>query len=385
MLIASLIVSAILLAVTNAAAGTDGRRAGLGGAVALVALVLFFMAQSLVLTANALALLIAAVVCACLRPRPAWFLKASLLATGFVYAVAGAFVCMDIRENLAAREQFPYESLASRLFYESPGRLTAPEPKASPARLDETEREIDHSDYFGLVRTITLRHIHAGVVEQFINSPGFGVARQFRAPNRYFLPAPHSEPIVQPAVASSRRRQPIADAGAAGDGSLVRGLPEAPPKDSLLHMHDHGVADFVNPRGFGDARDRDHVAGFQEHLFRETPEPRAPAVQDRAWQVARLDLVSLLKFDEPCAYVSEHLPRMDELRGAPTRPLDAFEKESLTKLQAGEDLAVEAKPDRIRMVGAVRALKQCLACHEARRGDLLGAFSYVLRPDAGEP
>ena len=32
-----------------------------------------------------------------------------------------------------------------------------------------------------------------------------------------------------------------------------------------------------------------------------------------------------------------------------------------------------------RMFGALRATKQCLKCHDAARGDLLGAFSYTLR------
>jgi hypothetical protein len=30
------------------------------------------------------------------------------------------------------------------------------------------------------------------------------------------------------------------------------------------------------------------------------------------------------------------------------------------------------------MFGAVRAAKQCLKCHFVQRGELLGAFSYVL-------
>ena len=31
-----------------------------------------------------------------------------------------------------------------------------------------------------------------------------------------------------------------------------------------------------------------------------------------------------------------------------------------------------------RMLGSLRAAKQCLDCHTASRGDLLGAFSYAL-------
>jgi hypothetical protein len=63
-------------------------------------------------------------------------------------------------------------------------------------------------------------------------------------------------------------------------------------------------------------RDRDHVAGFRPHQFRRLPD--AP----KRWQVERLELISLLKHDRPVAYFSNNLPKMDELRDAPTRPLD---------------------------------------------------------------
>jgi hypothetical protein len=81
------------------------------------------------------------------------------------------------------------------------------------------------------------------------------------------------------------------------------------------------------------------------------------------------------------AYLSKNLPRMDELRNAPTRSLDAFESESLKALQTGEDLQVRHGKNEIRMLGSIRAAKQCLQCHEVERGDLLGAFSYKLKPE----
>jgi hypothetical protein len=37
--------------------------------------------------------------------------------------------------------------------------------------------------------------------------------------------------------------------------------------------------------------------------------------------------------------------------------------------------------DRIRMVGSVRAAKDCLDCHSVDRGHLLGAFTYELVPE----
>ena len=94
----------------------------------------------------------------------------------------------------------------------------------------------------------------------------------------------------------------------------------------------------------------------------------------------RLELVSLLKFDEPRVYVLDHLPRMDQLshNNAPTRPLNSFESEALQKLRADEDIVVSFQETKYRMLGSLRAAKKCLDCHSVQRGDLLGAFSYDL-------
>ena len=96
-----------------------------------------------------------------------------------------------------------------------------------------------------------------------------------------------------------------------------------------------------------------------------------------------LDLVSVLKFEAPAVYLTESLPRMDELRDAPTRPLDAFEQEALAALRRGEDLMAQETSDRMRMLGSLRAAKQCVGCHNAEHGELLGAFTYKLtrQPD----
>ena len=96
-------------------------------------------------------------------------------------------------------------------------------------------------------------------------------------------------------------------------------------------------------------------------------------------------MVSLLKHDEPVTYVSNHLPRMDELRDAPTRPLSSFETNALACLRKGQDLQVESTADRIQVLGSIRAIRQCLACHEGQRGDLLGAFSYNLIRERNGP
>jgi hypothetical protein len=138
-------------------------------------------------------------------------------------------------------------------------------------------------------------------------------------------------------------------------------------------MHQGSVLDFANPAGFGLMKEGRLVAGFQAHGLSRVPQPA------ERWAVARVDLVGLLLHDEPLAYASESLPRMDELREAPTRPLDGFETSALEKLRRGEDLVLAAAGGRARMLGALRSAGQCVRCHGGGRGDLLGAFSYMLR------
>lgn len=70
---------------------------------------------------------------------------------------------------------------------------------------------------------------------------------------------------------------------------------------------------------------------------------------------------------------------MDDLENTPQRSLDFFESAGLQKLQSGKDLFVRNEKETIRMLGAVRAQKQCLSCHDVAVGRLLGAFSYTLR------
>jgi hypothetical protein len=159
----------------------------------------------------------------------------------------------------------------------------------------------------------------------------------------------------------------------------------------LATFHDNGRFDFLDPAGFGHVKDREHVAGFVSHQFRQMPDlrqqrgPTAPETETETerWALRRLELVSLLKHDRPAVYVSDHLPRMDDLKKSRTRPLSEFEARALQAVRAGEDLVAEATTRRIEMMGSLRATKQCLDCHHAHRGDLLGAFSYELQRDPG--
>jgi hypothetical protein len=152
-----------------------------------------------------------------------------------------------------------------------------------------------------------------------------------------------------------------------------------PGEESLRGLHEDGFLDFVNPKGFGVVWDRQRARGFQVHHFRKMPGLAEPSAAKERWKVQRLELMSLLAHAGPAVYISDHLPRMDELRDAATRPLSSFETTALWALRSGSDLRLGCSADQIQMLGSIRALKQCMTCHAVERGELLGAFSYTLR------
>jgi hypothetical protein len=145
-----------------------------------------------------------------------------------------------------------------------------------------------------------------------------------------------------------------------------------PTDDENLHaFHLDSLLNFVNPRGFGWVKSRAEVAGFQAHHFRSVP-------KSERWRVESIELVGLLLHQKPVVYVTASLPRMEELRAASTRALDAFEAVGLAELKKGEGLFVSESKAGLRLLGSIRATEHCTACHGGDGGELLGAFSYAL-------
>jgi hypothetical protein len=357
MLFVDLALSCVLLVLTNVLAR---RVAGLGFVCLIAGLMLasFFCLQSPPLTLNVVLLLLAGLGCLIAKAGPKAFLRWSIAVTAGTYLLFGGFWAYRLSQRDPLQEQYPYESVQVRLAYE---RTSDGSPSFSREALASLEDRVRDSETPG--RTRALEKIHQHYVWKFVNIPGFGVGRVVgpgffaRIDDAESIPLPHS----------------AADYVTATRGSVE---PIEPSWSALGQLHANSFIDFVNAKGFGYVKDRQQVAGFQSHHFRRLPEVEST---DRTrWRIQHLELVSLLKFSEPAVYVSDQLPRMDQLQDAPTRPLDAFEQSRLPVLRHGEDLTVDATPDRVRMLGAIRAVKQCLACHTAKRGDLLGAFSYQL-------
>jgi hypothetical protein len=297
-----------------------------------------------------------------------WWLSPvlSVVAAAATFGVAGWPAWEEQREFARLREEVPYQSFEDRLPEPRPALPRKPLPEGTAQRLDRLEEAVASEE--NRYRTKVLRRLHEDTVGLFVDSPGFGVARLIRPSRddltRWLRP---DEPVSQPVP-------PPISAEASGRVSWE----PRPWEEDLYGIHCQGVVNFVNADRFGFVKDRRHVTGFRAHQF-----TYVPGSAER-WEVQTLDLVGLLLHDQPLAYVSAHLPRMDELREAPTRSLDGFEASGLERLRRGEDLVVGAAPGRLRMLGAVRSTKQCVTCHGGERGDLLGAFSYTLRPSERE-
>jgi hypothetical protein len=352
MLVISLVASGVLLIAANWVVRGKYPIVGTIGACAIAAVGPVFVMLVLKAVWIQAALLVVALLVLLVPRWGRWlYLPASVTATLVAYGITGHSALEEQREFDRLRERFAFESMEDRL---PPRPPTASRPAlADPARLTLLENSIDMG---GTSRAESLQALHERQVQSFVNSPGFGVTRMM-----YFT----GEDV------KLGERPPVPQPGLGRDGSP----PDRwePVKGPWPDVHKASVLDFVNPAGFGWVKDRRHVAGFQKHGFSKVPDPAD------TWRVGTIDLIGLLLHPEPAAYVSANLPRMDELRDAPTRPLDPFEAEGLGRLRGGEELFVRGSDKQARMLGAVRATRQCLACHGGDRGDLLGAFSYTLR------
>jgi hypothetical protein len=98
------------------------------------------------------------------------------------------------------------------------------------------------------------------------------------------------------------------------------------------------------------------------------------------YKLDSLDLIGVGKHPDPVAFLGRSHRTVWTQRE--TRPLSAFEKRAIAELTAGEDVAVESDYNGRLVVGALRAQEDCLKCHGAKTGDVLGALVYRLTPAA---
>lgn len=325
----------------------------------------------------------AAVVCRLVGTRPATTTRCAVGAMVVAYGIVLVATIPRLQQLSQLRKKFPLESMSARLAYETKAKKAHERDPSSSSSIKLSAAVADQMAYLDREvsfhgRDDDLRELHNRSTDAFIMAQGFGPTRMAgRWVRDIELPDPPPIPVT--AEPDHDYESASASPPSAGEGEPSLPIPPLPHKLRALHVT--GVQDLFNPERLGYIQDRDHVAGFRSHHFTQMPELTPSTGEVRSsWRIVRLELVSLLKHDIPVAYVSKNLPRMDELQKAPTRSLEEFERQALDRLRTDEDVAIDETPERIRLVGSLRARKGCLDCHSAQRGELLGALTYELVP-----
>ncbi len=369
----SAVVASIVLCSLFIHLGRDKKRRHRALIATMPVLLLAFLMMSFTVLAET-ALLTVAVLYFARRPTPPTVRRLVGVCMGvtLIGLTCGLVPGLAMARTLSRmRTAYPVIPLEGRLQYEQREKRSNDVRDATLSlslskRLDMVE--IDLANEYSLTAD-KFRRLHDTQYERFVRAAGFGIGR--------IIPAIMPREIY---------RSELLDVSF--DGSDPS--PEPDPFQHMLHLesqsndlgylHDSSVHCFIDPRYWGALiRPPKNVAGFTAHAFRSSP---ISSLRDpSSWSIERLELVSLLKFDGPRVYVLDHLPRMDQLSGenVPTRALDTFESKALAALYGREDVVVANEGRKYRMLGSLRAARQCLDCHGVQRGDLLGAFSYSLR------
>ncbi|NQV25650.1 MAG: hypothetical protein HQ518_14930 [Rhodopirellula sp.] len=306
---------------------------------------------------------------------------------------------------IALQQEFPVVSLKERLAYEEASKpvervfgadrlpseaIVSHSPFVESdlsAEIKDSLTQSEKGDHYGYSsRVRMLERLHDERAENFALASGFGVGRML-LPHRIYmtLPEPESVPFEEAAPETPSYREIDGVLGrteqtdVSSDAELAAATTSTPSSAYLRSTYDFSVSEFLDTAAFGYVPSRQQAAGFEPHAFRNKFRHRSKQTEP-TWSVKKLELVSLLKFDEPRVYVSETLPNMKELDQVETRSLDAFEAKSLPHLFRETNVVTEDRPDEIRMLGSLRADTRCLKCHSVERGQLLGAFSYRLAP-----
>ena len=322
----------------------------------------------------------------------------------------------------ALRERYPFQSIRDRLGFHSnlPAPLKNPSIKTKPVDGKAAKKSTPSNLKKGIAkgkskkrlhgastREIALRHLHSEEALEFVNREQNGFSRM-RSITPYDLPRKRryatrlnthpvesgllGEPLVElkSAEKSGKHLSWIEQVSMAKNGM--------PSKELTQNFHNRASSFFAGAFTTGYVKSVDEVAGFEPHRIRfeenwfpslklSTPEQLEQMGNVKGleidWKVNRLQLVSLLLHDQPRVYDEENLPNMEELSGADiaTRALNDFEQEALKRLRAGEDVVTRATPNRIVMVGSMRATQDCMKCHTVKDKELLGAFSYEFLRD----
>ncbi len=370
MLYYSLILSGIMLLVVNHAKTPNGRIIRAVSFLPLFCWLIFSMAYIV----NVTLVLIVVCIAGVLDWEPKRVRIRTVLVTIVSYLGYFSYEVFDLQQTRSLHSSV---SLTERLMYENHidgVKRTAPFLNlltiTKMTSWDKAYAKVTQDDLTNERILRNLEKLHTNSVNWFVRSPRFGVGRM--------LDGERGLPLLKMGDVPTLN-MPLSELGIQNSQELHKAKPIA-DGTSFHELHKGSVLDFINPNGWGYFRDLRQVYAFKPHGLSQFPDTRQPT-----WKVRRIELVSLLKGHEPGVYLSDHLPNMSELADAKTRPLDAFERESLAQLRDGEDLLQQPAGTQMRLFGAIRAGEKCLKCHEVQRGELLGAFTYELNSWPKDP
>ena len=156
----------------------------------------------------------------------------------------------------------------------------------------------------------------------------------------------------------------------------IRRLAQAPDPtwESCEDMHADYAARFESTRGFGLSR------------MAQPPLLDRSGILDLGhtrYAIQSIELVGLMQHNGPVVYApAYHGQPVDSIK-AKVRGMTEFERAALESFSGGDDIAISPADDAgvLRCMGTLRAKHACVQCHQDKKnGDLLGAFSYNLRP-----
>jgi hypothetical protein len=350
----SVVISLVLLKVANSAAA-KWRYPAVGVGVWSLAAVVMPMCISIVSIVIAIqGILMTAGALFASRAQPKRFLAISIGATLLAYGIAAT---LSLRQLSALQSRFPVESIETRLpAFRKFGSVHLD--TFAKTDLDVADEQIGFESW----RSRLLQDLHENSIQMFLAQPGFGVSRMNEGLDRAF--EEYRDRMETPELPNSNSLEDLSA------GIEVGPMTAARRSDTELRsLHLEWLPDFFESgRQFGYFRDRKHVIGFRPHEFRSRPHSEI--------RVKKVELVGVIVHAEPVVYRTNGLPTMSKLPKIPIRPLDGFEIKGLKAIESGNALFARQTPTGLRMLGPIRAVNACTACHDCERGRLLGAFSY---------
>lgn len=314
---------------------------------------------SLALLLCSIANLIGCIVCAPFKVVPR-----RLAVVLCLFGLAPYVLMLNIGSGIRQRSRellanYPVQSLEERLNFEN-GKVLAQELTLhSKPEAQLTDFETRNDRY--LWRTTSLKRLHNETYQRFTIAAGFGSLRMAEVSDYALDTRPRSILSVPLNLESKKSSQTL--------------------PSYFGSIHESALYDFFDGDRLGYAEAFRQVVGFEPHGPTQLDnEISAENPGDESnWQLTRLELVSLLKHDEPRVYIAETIPLMNELDSLPHRSLNEFEAQALPQLATEKDTVIDEFAGGAKMLGAVRAGNDCLQCHTGPRGKLLGAFSYEFR------